>query len=168
MAQKSNKKPDASKDIKQQAKVEGGNSYQAGGIIHISRIAEPKKTEKKVDKLQKWLAVIISFTVIITFIFGLPKMIEKFSTPESTRFYGIVIDETGQPVADAEIVIRGKEGDNFHLGSGKSSSTGEFNFSVKARPDATIWVTVVQNGHVGFKGYKNFLEHDPILFKRKK
>ncbi len=123
--------------------------------------------ESKRDKIAKWLSIIVAITVIISFVFEFPQKLFKSISPESSRFYGIVKDEKGKPVTNAEIDVREKEGDKFRLGFGKTSSNGEFNISVKANPKATIWVTVTKNGEVGFKGYKNFLEHDPILFKNR-
>lgn len=149
MAQKSKKKPAVNKPLKQKAKTE-----------------EPPKPEKKLDKVQKLLGVIISITVIITFIFTFPKLIRDCSTEKSARFYGIVIDETAKPVADAEIEVQEKEGEKVRIGIDTTKPNGEFSFMVKADPKTAVWVTVTKDRHIGFQGYKILLGNTKIIFKR--
>lgn len=122
--------------------------------------------EKKIVSLHRILEITAAIIAIITFIFIFPTLVKDCSTPESSMFYGVVVDEAGKPVANAEIVVQEKEGDKTRLGFDKTQSNGEFSLPVKAKPEATIWVTVSKDGQIGFQGYKTLLGNTTILFKK--
>ena len=148
MAQKSKKKPAAQKSTKGKTKT------------------AQMPAEKKIVRVHRILEITAAIIAIITFIITFPMLLKECSTPESARFYGVVVDEGGKPVANAEIVVQEKVGDKVRLGFDKTQSNGEFNFVVKAKPKATIWVTVKKSGNVGFQGYKNLIGNTKIIFKR--
>jgi len=167
MVKKLKKEPEANKTTKQEAGIEGVDSYLAGGDIDITRREEAQKSGKRLEKVTKWLGIIVAITIIISFLFDLPKKIREALAPKSAMFYGVVIDETGQFVANAKIAIQEKEGDKVRIGFDKTRPNGEFSFVVKAKPEATIWVTVTKDGYIGFQGYKALLGNTTILFRRK-
>jgi len=167
MAKKSKKEPKVDKTTKRQAEVEGSDDYLSGRKIDITKPEEAPRSEKRLEKTTKWLGIIVAVTIIISFLFDLPRKIREALTPKSAIFYGIVIDETGQFVANAEVVVQEKEGDKVRIGFDKTRPNGEFSFVVKAKPEATIWVTVTKDGYIGFQGYKALLGNTTILFRRK-
>ena len=148
MAQKSKKKPVVEKSTKGKTKT------------------AQVPAEKKIVSLHRILEITTAIIAIITFILTFPMLVKECSTPESAMFYGIVVDETDKPVANAEIQVQEKEGDKTRLGFDKTQANGEFSFQVKAKPEATIWVTVSQDGQIGFQGYKTLLGNTTILFKK--
>lgn len=89
----------------------------------------------------------------------------KDETPESSRFYGVVEDENGKLIADAEIIITVKEGESDRLGYGRTKLDGEFDLVVKAKPQTTLWVTVIKDGVIGFQNYLPILGNQEIIFK---
>jgi len=126
-----------------------------------------QNSDKKLKKIALRLGIIGSILVIITFVCNLPQCI-KSVTPKSARLYGIVVNEAGQPIADAEITVTEKEGDKVRIGFDKTQSNGEFNFILKEKPKATVWVTVSKDGHIGYQNYYNLMGNARIVFRRKK
>ena len=85
--------------------------------------------------------------------------------PENSRFYGMVEDESGKLISDAEIIITEKDGEFDRLGYGRSEPNGEFDLLVKAKPQTTLWVTVIRDGVIGFQNYLPMLGSHKIIFK---
>ncbi len=131
------------------------------------RIIVSPKSEKKREKIAAWLGIFVLIIGIITFALDLPQKLKKVA-PQSTRFYGFVIDETGQPVGDAVITVTELEGDKDRIGFDKTKPNGYFNLVVKEKPEATVWVTVSKDGHIGFQNYKSLMSNTKILFKKEK
>ncbi len=84
-------------------------------------------------------------------------------TPKSSRFYGVVEDENGMPISGAEIIITEKEGELDRLGYGRTLPNGEFDLVVKAKPETTLWVTVIKDGIIGFQNYLPMLGSHAIV-----
>ena len=126
-----------------------------------------QNSDKKLKKIALRLTIFLTFLGIITHVCDLPKYIKSFA-PQSTRFLGFVIDETGQPVADAVITVTEIEGVKDRIGFNKTQPNGYFNFVVKEKPEATVWVTVSKDGHIGFQNYKSLMPNTKILFKKEK
>lgn len=148
MAQKSKKKPAVEKSTKGKTKT------------------AQVPAEKKIIRVHRILEITAAIIAIITFILTFPMLVKECSAPESARFYGVVVDEAGKPVANAEIVVQEKEGEKTRLGFDKTQRNGEFSLPVKVKPEATIWVTVSKDGQIGFQGYKTLLGNATILFKK--
>jgi hypothetical protein len=89
----------------------------------------------------------------------------KDESPESARFYGVVEDENGKLISDAEIIITEKDGELGRLGYGRTMSNGEFDLLVKAKPQTILWVKVIKDGVVGFQNYLPMLGNHKITFK---
>lgn len=89
----------------------------------------------------------------------------KDETSESSRFYGVVEDENGKLISDAEIIITEKDGEFDRVGYGRTQPNGEFDLLVKAKPQTTLWVTVTRNGVAGFQNYLPMLGSHRIIFK---
>ena len=89
----------------------------------------------------------------------------KDETLESSKFYGVIEDENGKLIFDAEIIITEKESETDRLGYGRTMSNGEFDLLVKAKPQTTLWVTVIRNGVIGFQNYLPMLGSHKIIFK---
>lgn len=96
-------------------------------------------------------------------VFGLNLI--KDETPESSRFYGVVEDENGKLISDVEIIITEKDGEFDRVGYGRTQPNGEFDLLVKAKPQTTLWVTVIRDGVIGFQNYLPMLGSHKIIFK---
>ncbi len=149
------------------------NFNKTGKRVFRNRIISPrgknlKGVEKKSDRLKYWLGIIVAFIAIFTFLLDIPNKIRELWTPSSSRFYGIVIDRQGIPVKFANIEIYKYDRDTVRIGVGKTTSTGEFNFEVKAKSGETTWVVVSRHGCIGFRGYKTLLGNSKILFKEER
>ncbi len=128
--------------------------------------APPKPSDQTFStKLFFWLGGIASIIAILTFALDLPKKLSENSQPASSLLYGTVKDQNGAPVANADMFALEKP-DGDTLGIGKSGADGDFSFTVKARPETSVFLEVKQNGDAGFRGHVTLAAGKKIPFKR--
>jgi len=110
------------------------------------------KPEKKLfEKWQSWVALISAMVVLIGALSDLPKkIVEAYRTfspsAEQCEFYGRIVDERGEPVTGAEVIVQGGKG------SGKTDDNGEFKFTVSEKKGARLQVLVKADGKIRYNG----------------
>lgn len=88
--------------------------------------------------------------------------------PQATKFYGVVRYEgSGAPVPGANIRVKQDSESSELIGKGKTTPQGNFNFTIKAKPDQSVWVVVGKDKWVGFEGLIIPKGEKTIPFKKK-
>ena len=120
-------------------------------------IPEKKEDEKKdrAKRIALYLGIFATaLTIVMALVFEIPEKIGKLITPSSAKYYGVVQDESGNPVSDATIrVFPSPESDKL-LGTGNTQPNGEFNIVVKAKPESQVWVVITLEGDTCFAGFQ--------------
>jgi hypothetical protein len=165
MAGKKRKKPDAPPEVQQKAEKVGGPVYQAGRDVHITAPAGDDKKDP-VKRIHLWLGIVVAIIVIVTGVFDIFGIFPDRTQPESARYYGLLLDEDGQPVANATISIRSEQESGQLLGKGETKRNGEFSVAVKAKPESTAWVVITKDGMVGFEGMQVLAGSNRPSFRR--
>jgi len=99
-----------------------------------------------------WLGLLASLVTVLAFVFDLPKKLNGWFTPASSRFLGEVRDADGKGVEGAQIEVR-LQIDGPPIGSGTSGPHGAFSFQIKVKHEETVYVTVTRGDSVGFANY---------------
>ena len=125
------------------------------------------------DKQKNRLKLILACSALILAIPGsylaYMNIIEKSREniePETAQYYGVVRFEDGTPVPNATIRIESSSQSGEVLGIGQTKSNGQFNFIVKANPEAAVWVTITKDGIVGFAEMQVLAGNKSLTFKR--
>ncbi len=123
------------------------------------------KPESNRAKLAAWLGIIGAIIGIAGFLLDAPDKISKLFSPNHSQLHGIGLDSEGQGVPNASIDVFAQEGDTQRIGSGQTSSTGDFKIPVQAGPDVFVWVEVSKDGHMGDRANRNTLDSQIIPFR---
>jgi hypothetical protein len=120
-------------------------------------------------KLSAYITIIIGVLTIITLVLEIPGKIANVTgcnSKQTTRFSGVVRAEgTGHPVSGAIIRVKRSENSNGVLGSGHTNAQGRFGFDIEAGDNDPVWVMVMKNQDIGFRGMKVQKQNVSIIFE---
>ncbi len=124
------------------------------------------KPKRGLQRWESWLGIAAAIATVLAFVFDFPQKCGGMMTPASSRFAGVVKDESGQYLAGASIEV--KDASHFVkvLGSGQTLSSGEFNIIVQSKPEETVWVKVSKAGYSDFAGMQILTGNAVIILKK--
>lgn len=163
-SQKKGAKLEHTQSTSQTASNISGQNIQAGRDVNIFTQSEPaqqKPKKKSFWSLSSALLVAAASVATVLAYFGISPML---CSPKSSHFFGEVRDAHGEGVAEAQIEVRAQI-DAPIIGLGKTSIHGAFNFQIKAKHEATVYITVARGDSVGFEGYQTIVGNHIIPFK---
>ncbi len=158
----------------QTATSHDGNVIQAGRVV----IFVPPTSKKSFGKSLALLVVTVA--VSLTFIFlqkvtheppyekpnESPDIIGNRKSALGALYYGVVLDENENGVANATIEIKEASDSTRLLGSGQSLPNGEFSILAKVKPGSTVWVKISKAGYKDFTGMKSLNGNDKVILTK--
>lgn len=143
-----------------------GNVYQAVGDIHVSVPPPPEKQKKKLlERWQTWVAFLSTLVVLIGAMTDLPlNLVQVYKTvagvAEECQFSGTVVDNAGNTVAGAEVLIIGETNKDT------TDANGLFSFEAKRKVGETVEVMVIKDGVKGYNGLETLPGPVTLMFAR--
>jgi len=132
-----------------------GRVIQAGGNVTVN-----EKSSKTVgEKIAIWVGIAVGLVTIITAII-------KFqgSVTTSARFLGLVVDQNNQGVEAATVfTLSMLHGDT--LGFGQTDARGEFSFTVKSKPESSVYILIEKDGKTQQHGFETLAGNKRLTLK---
>ncbi len=162
-------KPGKKKKSSQSAKKEIGDittrDTQDGSDVIISQPAGDKR-KNGLKRIATILVIVLAIPGSYLAYLNIREKNKENLVPETAQYYGVVRFEDGNPVPNATIRIESSSQSGEVLGVGQTKSNGQFNFIVKANPEAAVWVTITKDGIVGFAEMQVLAGNKSLTFKR--
>ena len=160
-------------NIKQETFIKNGNSIQAGRDIHLYQPESsnnPQNNSKShlITTWQAVFAIVVSITVILSFVFDLPQKTRSLSSQQeiiqqdSLFVSGIVREKnTDKGIPNAWITSDLKSDTLF------ATSDGTFEFYVKGKPGESIRIYAGAQGYVTRNEYHTLPKSIPICLDKR-
>lgn len=163
MPQKKRAKSEQSQSPNQNASNTSGQVIQAGRDVIITQPKSDAAKKKDTGKrIALWLGIVVAAITIITSII---QFMPDSVTPKSSRFFGEVkFKGTDNGVEGAEIVVQSQMNGPI-VGRNKTGAKGAFDFTIKAKWEETVWVTVSLGDSIGFEGFLMLSGNQSIPFE---
>ena len=151
--------------VKQEFGDVQGHDTQDGSDVIISQPASDKR-KNRLKRIATILAIVLAIPGSYLAYLNIREKNKENLVPETAQYYGVVRFEDGTPVPNATIRIESSSQSGEVLGIGQTKSNGQFNFIVKANPEAAVWVTITKDGIVGFAEMQVLAGNKSLTFKR--
>jgi len=137
----------------------GDNNIRAGRDVIITQPAKRMSFGKRIA------LSVVAFAVFMTFMIY-QKVTQEPTMSEGAKYYGVVLDEDENGVANAIIEIKEANDSTRILNSGSTFPSGEFNILVKVKPGSIVWVKISKAGYKDFAGMKSLSGNDKVILSK--
>ena len=144
--------------------IGGGDIAIDGDVVGRDKIiVMPSEKRTSLGKsLALWLGIVATVVTIITSII---QLVPDTFAPKSARFFGeIKYKGTDKGVEGAEIVVQAQM-NGPTVGKNTTGAKGAFDFTVQAKWEETVWVTVSLGDSIGFEGSLTLAGNQEIPFE---